>query len=100
MSQDFLKKAQELQKQMLSIQNDLSEMVVVGESGGGLVKVEIRASDNNALKFEVSKDVVDDDILLSDLLVAAVNNAIKNAEDIRQEKIRSVQHLFPDSSNL
>ena len=79
----MMKQAQKLQKKMLAAQQDLATKTVEASSGGGMVKVVA----NGAQKVEsivLEKEVVDpEDIeMLQDLVLAAVNDALKKSQDM------------------
>ena len=80
---NMMKQAQKLQKKMLQAQQDLATKTVEASSGGGMVKVVA----NGAQKIEsiaLEKEVVDpEDVeMLQDLVLAAVNDALKKAQDM------------------
>ncbi|WP_320191688.1 YbaB/EbfC family nucleoid-associated protein [uncultured Desulfobacter sp.] len=79
----MMKQAQKLQKKMLQAQQDLATKTVEASSGGGMVKVVA----NGAQKIEsivLEKEVVDpEDVeMLQDLVLAAVNDALKKSQDM------------------
>jgi len=79
----MMKQAQKLQKKMLEAQQDLATKTVEASSGGGMVKVVA----NGAQKIEsiaLEKEVVDpEDVeMLQDLVLAAVNDALKKSQDM------------------
>lgn len=88
---DFLKEAEEIQKRMLQIQNELSQSVIVGIGGGGMIKIHMRASDGHVDKFEISPECLESIDLLNDLLVAAVNDGLTKIENERIGRIKMVQ---------
>ncbi len=78
-----MKQAQKLQKKMLQAQQDLATKTIEASSGGGMVKVVA----NGAQKIEsiiLEKEVVDpEDVeMLQDLVLAAVNDALKKSQDM------------------
>ena len=79
----MMKQAQKLQKKMLQAQQDLATKTVEASAGGGMVKVVA----NGAQKIEsivLEKEVVDpEDVeMLQDLVLAAVNDALKKSQDM------------------
>lgn len=79
----MMKQAQKLQKKMLEAQKNLATKTVEASSGGGMVKVVA----NGAQKIEsivLEKEVVDpEDVeMLQDLVLAAVNDALKKSQDM------------------
>ncbi|HAR34973.1 MAG TPA: YbaB/EbfC family nucleoid-associated protein [Desulfobacter sp.] len=79
----MMKQAQKLQKKMLEAQQDLATKTVEASSGGGMVKVVA----NGAQKIEslvLEKEIVDpEDVeMLQDLVLAAVNDALKKSQEM------------------
>lgn len=79
----MMKQAQKLQKKMLQAQQDLATKTVEASAGGGMVKVVA----NGGQKIEsivLEKEVIDpDDVeMLQDLVLAAVNDALKKSQDM------------------
>lgn len=79
---NMMKQVQKLQKQMEDMQEELKHQEVEGTAGGGAVKARVNGS-KEVVAIEISKDVVDpDDVeMLQDLIMLAVNDALKTAED-------------------
>jgi hypothetical protein len=80
--------AQQMQRQMQKIQEELGDAVVEGSAGGGAVMVTMNG--HRELKgITISPDVVDaDDVeMLQDLLMAAVNDASKKAQELAEERM-------------
>ena len=90
----LMKQAQAMQEQMQSkmakIEEDLAGIEVEGQSGAGLVKVTMTG------KMTVKRIAIDPSLLaddkdmLEDLVVAAVNDAVRKAEKVSEEKRASV----------
>lgn len=78
---NMMKQVQKLQKQMEDMQETLKQQEVVANAGGGAVKAVVNGN-KELLRVEIDKDVVDpDDVeMLQDLVVAAVNEALRTAE--------------------
>lgn len=82
--QQMMKQAQALQSKMTELQSKLGEEIVIGQAGGGLVKV--HASCKGELqKIELDPSVIDpsEKEMLEDLIVAA----FKNAKDLADNKM-------------
>jgi DNA-binding YbaB/EbfC family protein len=88
---ELMKQAQRMQRDMGKIQEELKERYVEGAAGDGAVKV-ICSGANELVKIEISPDAVDTDdmSLLEDLIVAAVNNGLKKADELRQAEMAKV----------
>ena len=79
----LMKPAQKMQKQMEEAQAALAEQVVETTSGGGAVKV--TATGKKEIKeIKINPDVVDpDDVeMLEDLILSAVNEALRQVDEI------------------
>lgn len=80
--QGMMKKMQKMQKEMLEAQEALNEQQFEGTAGGGAVKVTVTGQ-RQVVDVNLDASVVDpDDIeMLQDLVVVAVNEALKKVED-------------------
>ncbi|MCP3900136.1 MAG: YbaB/EbfC family nucleoid-associated protein [Desulfobacteraceae bacterium] len=79
----MMKQAQNLQKKMLQTQQELATKTVEATAGGGMVKI-IANGGQKIESIELEKEVVDpEDIeMLQDLILAAVNDALKKSQDM------------------
>lgn len=79
---NLMKQAQKMQEDMLKTQEDLKTKEYEATSGGGAVKVVV-TGDRKIKEIVISPDVVDkDDVeMLQDLIIAAVNEALRKAEE-------------------
>ncbi len=78
----LMKQAQKMQKQMEETQAALAEQVIETTSGGGAVKVSITGK-KEIKSIKINPDVVDpDDVeMLEDLILSAMNEAIRQADE-------------------
>ena len=78
-----MKQAQQMQKRMLDIQEELATRTVEATVGGGMVTVVVNGQ-QELMSVTISPEVVDpDDIeMLEDLIVAAVNEARHQAQEL------------------
>lgn len=86
---NLMKQAQAMQENMQKAQEELANIEVTGESGGGLVKV-LMTCRHDVKKVSIDPELmgdVDDREMLEDLLAAAVNDAVRKAEKAQQEKM-------------
>lgn len=86
--QALMQQARKMQEQMAQAQEELKEEEIEGSAGGGIVKVTVDGF--GALKgVTISPEAVDpDDVeMLEDLIIAAYNEAAKEAEEIKNEKL-------------
>ena len=84
----MMKKAQEMQTKMGEMQDELHNIMVVGEAGAGLVKATASAKgDLKALDIDASIFNSDDKEVVEDLILAAVKDAQAKAADRAQEEM-------------
>ena len=84
---NLMKQAQRMQKQMEQTQAELEEKEYESSAGGGVVKVKINGQ-KEITSITIDQEVVDpDDVeMLQDLIMAAVNEAIRmQAEDEKEQ---------------
>ena len=85
--QELMAKAKEMQEKMQIAQNELSQMEIIGESGGGLVKVTMTGR-HDARKVEIADELMQGrKEILADLVAAAINDAARKVEKASQGKI-------------
>lgn len=83
----LMKQAQEMQANMQKAQEELANMEVTGESGGGLVSV-VMTGRHDVKRVNIDDSLMGDDKeMLEDLLAAAVNDAVRQVERTSQEKM-------------
>ncbi|KAF0232808.1 MAG: hypothetical protein FD177_2165 [Desulfovibrionaceae bacterium] len=85
---DMMRQAQMMQKKMQQIQEDLKTRTVEATAGGGMVTVVATGSQDIA-SITIDKTVVDpaDVDMLQDLVLAAVNDALKKSRDMQQAEM-------------
>ena len=83
---NMLRQAQALQKKMEKAQQDLAGREVTGTAGGGVVTVTMNGS-GEVLGLRIDPQVVDpEDVdMLQDLVVAALNEALRASKDLEQD---------------
>jgi nucleoid-associated protein EbfC len=83
--------AQEMQQQMLRIQGELETMMIDGSSGGGVVKATVTGK-QELVSITIDPSAVDpDDVdMLQDLVVAAVNDALRASRELAEQKMGAV----------
>lgn len=87
----MVKQARKLQEQMNRLQEELGEKTVEASTGGGMLKV-VATGKREVLSIEMSPEVVNpDDIeMLQDLTVAAVNEALRKAEELANAEMSKI----------
>ena len=89
--QKQLKQLQAMQAEMELKQAELEKKELTTTAGGGAVEVTINGK-KQLTKLTIDKDVVDpDDVeMLQDLVMAAVNEAIRQIEDLEETEMNSI----------
>lgn len=94
---DMFGKFSELQEKMEKAKNELANLEVEAEAGGGMVKVKANGQ-RKILSIKLDKDVIDPDDaeMMEDLVVAGVNKALEKAEEAAQEQMQEAyKDLIP-----
>ena len=87
---NMMKQAQKMQQEMQKAQEEIARMEVVGESGGGLVKVTMTGQ-HELRRVEIDDSLMGDDKeMLEDLVAAAVNDASQRVERETRERMSGV----------
>lgn len=91
----MMKAAKDMQGKMEQMQADLDSIKVTGESGGGLVKATATAKGElTALDIDPKIFVASEKELVEDLILAAIKDAQRRAQDRSQEEMsRMTQEL-------
>ena len=89
--QAMIRQAQKMQEDMAALQEDLDAREYEIKAGGGVVAVKINGK-KEILSIDIKPEIVDPDDIetLSDILVAAVNEAIKRVETVNAEEMDKV----------
>ena len=83
----LMRQAQQMQENLKKAQDDLAQLEVTGESGGGMVKVTMSCK-HEVKRMDIDPSLlVDDKDMLEDLVAAAVNDACRKVEKTTQEKM-------------
>ena len=83
--------AQQMQQEMLRIQTELETLTVDGSAGGGVVKAVVTGK-QELVSVTIDPSAVDpsDVDMLQDLIVAAVNDALRSSRSVAEEKMAAV----------
>lgn len=89
--QHLAKQAQKMQADIENATAELEEKEYEAQSGGGAVKVTVTGK-MEVKSIEIAQDVVDpDDVeMLSDIVMAAVNEALRNASSDKEETLGAI----------
>lgn len=89
--QSMLKQAQKMQEEMTEKQAELEEREYETSAGGGVVTVKINGK-KEIISVKIDPEVVDPDDVetLEDLVVAAVNEAVKTVESVTAEEMQKI----------
>lgn len=84
----MMKQVQKMQQEMLKMQEELANRTVECTAGGGVVKV-VASGKNELVSIEIKPEAVDpEDVeMLQDLVLTAVNEALKKAQEMINEEM-------------
>lgn len=88
---NLMKQAQKMQRQMEEAQAAIQEKEITATAGGGVVEVTINGN-KEITKIHIDPDAVDPDDVetLEDVVMAAVNEAIRQMEEFSQSKMSGI----------
>jgi nucleoid-associated protein EbfC len=88
---NMMKQAQDMQKRMAQVQDDLKSRVVEGSAGGGMVTAQATGK-LELVALKIDPEVVDpDDVdMLQDLIIAAVSQAMQKAHELADAEMAKV----------
>lgn len=83
----LMKQAQAMQENLKKAQEELGHIEVEGQAGAGLVKVQMTCK-HDVKRVTIDPSLLSDDKdMLEDLVAAAMNDAVRRAEAVSQEKM-------------
>ena len=87
----MMKQAQKMQQEMLRMQAEQEAKTFTAKAGGGMVSATVNGK-HELVNLEINPEAVDpDDVeMLQDMVIAAVNSALKAAETSREESMAKV----------
>lgn len=85
---NLLKQAQQFQTKMAKLQEELGDRTVEASSGGGMVTVVVNGR-QEIVSINIDPEVItpDDQDMLQDLILAAVNDGLSKAKDLANEEM-------------
>lgn len=89
--QQMMKQARKMQEQLAAAQDKLKDVEVSASTGGGMVKV-VATGEMQIKSIEISPDACDpEDVeMLQDMVLAAVNDALEQAEQMASKQMSAV----------
>ena len=88
MNMNMIKQAQKMQADMMKMQAELEEKTYEASSGGGVIKAVVNGK-HEIVSLDIDPDAVDpqDVEMLQDMIVAAVNEALRTADAAANESM-------------
>jgi DNA-binding YbaB/EbfC family protein len=88
---NIMKQAKKMQERMMQLQDELAAKTVEATAGGGMVTVTVNGK-FELLSLKIEKEVVnaDDVEMLQDLIVAAVNEGVRKAQEMAASEMGKI----------
>jgi len=88
---NIMKQAKQLQERMTRLQKEMETMTIEASAGGGMVSVVVNGK-NELVSLKIDREVVNpDDIgMLQDLIMAAVNEGIRRAQEMASSEMAKI----------
>ena len=92
---DLMKQAQQMQKRMLEIREELANQTVEATAGGDMVTAVVNGQ-QELVSLRITPEVVDPDDteMLEDLVVAAVNEALQQSQELMSDEMSKLTGNF------
>ena len=89
--QAMMKQAQKMQQQMLQMQEEMERKTYTAKAGGGMVTAEVNGK-HEIVNLTINPEAVDpDDVeMLTDMIIAAVNEAMRTADSAMESGMASI----------
>jgi DNA-binding YbaB/EbfC family protein len=87
----LMKQAQKMQAQIAKVQEELAGKTIEASSGGGMVSVVVNGK-QEVVSIKIEPEVIDsnDKEMLQDLVVAAVNEALRKSQEMVSEEMGKI----------
>ncbi len=87
----IMKQAQKIQAQIAKVQEELAQKTVEATAGGGMITV-VANGKQEIVSITIEPEVIEakDIEMLQDLVVAAVNEALRKAQEMASEEMRKI----------
>jgi DNA-binding YbaB/EbfC family protein len=88
---NIMKQAKKMQERMMELQDELASKTVEATAGGGMVAVTVNGK-FEVLSLKIEKEVVnpEDVEMLQDLIVAAVNEGVRKAQEMSASEMAKI----------
>ena len=90
----LMQQAQKMQQEMQKAQEELANMEVTGEAGGGMVKVTMNCK-HAVRHVEIDPSLLDDREMLEDIVTAAINDAVNRIASTAQDRMSDMTAGIP-----
>ncbi|MEM7307714.1 MAG: YbaB/EbfC family nucleoid-associated protein [Planctomycetota bacterium] len=89
---NLLRQAQEMQRELDRVREELRNQTVEGTAGGGVVRIQLTADRQEIVKVEISPDVLKhgDAGMVEDLVLTAMRDGLRKAEVLSSETMGKV----------
>ncbi|HEU4708805.1 MAG TPA: YbaB/EbfC family nucleoid-associated protein [Methylophilaceae bacterium] len=92
---NLMKQAQQMQENMKRAQAELANVEVEGQAGSGMVKVTMTCQ-HHVKRVQIDDSLMSDDKeMLEDLIVTALNDAVRKVESTTQERMGGLMAGLP-----
>lgn len=90
----LMQQAQKVQENLKKAQEELAELEVTGEAGGGLVKIHMNGR-HEVRRVSIDPEVADDREMVEDLVAAAINDAVGRIQETTKERMSGLTGGLP-----
>jgi DNA-binding YbaB/EbfC family protein len=90
----LMQQAQKMQEELQKAQEELANMTVTGEAGGGLVKVTMTGK-HAVRRVEIDPSLLEDREMLEDIVAAAINDGVNRVASTMQERMSDMTSGIP-----
>ena len=90
----LMQQAQQVQENLKKAQEEMADLEVSGEAGGGLVKVHMSGR-HEVRRVSIDPEVADDREMIEDLVAAAINDAVKRIQEVTKERMSGLTGGLP-----
>jgi len=88
---NILKQAQQMHAKIAQLQEEMAAKTVEGSSGGGMVSIVMNGK-QEIVSVRIDPEVInrEDVEMLQDLIMAAVNEAVRKSQELMQEEMKKI----------